>query len=122
MVDKVERQNSDQHQQSAQLREQEKLHGRVDAPLVAPYDDQKIHRDQHQLPGEVEEKQVERQEYTRDSCENPHQVEVKEANSLADLRPGCKHGHDAEEEREQQHQEAEPIHRKMKVDAEPGDP
>src|SRR5262249_7107253 len=106
MVDKVERKNSDQHQQPAQLREQEKLHGRIDASLVAPYDDKKIHRDQHQFPGEIEEKQVEGQKHARDSRQNPHQVKVEKADLLADLRPGGEHGHDAEEEREQQHQQA----------------
>ena len=117
MVDKVERQDRDQHQQSAELCEQKKLHGRVDASLVAPYDDEKIHRDQHQLPGEIKQEQVERQEHADDSRQNPHEVEVEKADSLADFRPGGQHGHDAQEEREQQHQQAKAIHRKMKVDA-----
>src|SRR5215470_13548607 len=96
MVDKVKRQDGDQHQQSAKLGEQEKLYGRVDASLVAPYNDEKIHRDQHQLPGKIEEKQ---------------------ADLLADFRPGGEHGHDAEEKREDEHQQAKAIHRKMKMDA-----
>ena len=79
MVDKVEGQDGDQHQQSAALREQEKLHGRINAPLVAPDDDEKIHRDQHQFPGEIEQEQVDRQEHAHDSRQNPHQVEVEEA-------------------------------------------
>src|SRR5215467_13712935 len=117
MVDKVERQDGDQHQQSAELGEQEKLYGRVDASLVAPYNDEKIHRDQHQLPGKIEKKQVNRKEHAHDCRQNPHQVEVKKADLLADFRPGGEHGHDAQEKREDEHQQAKAIHRKMKMDA-----
>src|SRR5215510_5903649 len=117
MVDKVKRQDGDQHQQSAKLSEQEKLYGRVDASLVAPYNDEKIHRDQHQLPGKIEEEQVNRKEHAHDSRQNPHQVEVKKADLLADFRPGGEHGHDAQEKREDEHQQAKAIHRKMKMDA-----
>src|SRR5260370_33170458 len=104
MVDKIERQDGDQHQQSAELCEQEKLHGRVDAPLVAPYDYEKIHRDQHQLPGEIEQEQVDCQEHAHDSSKYPHQVEVEKTDFVADFRPGGQHSHDTQEEREHQHQ------------------
>ena len=106
MVHKIKRQDRNQHQQSTQLREEKKLHRRVDASFVAPYDDEKIHRDQHQFPGKIEEEQVEGQENADDSRQNPHEVEVEEPDSLVDLRPGGEHGHDAEEECEQQHQQA----------------
>ena len=117
VVDKVECQDGDQHQQSAALRKQEKLDGRVDAPLMAPDDNEEIHRDQHEFPGEIEQEQVDRQEDTCDSRQNPHQVEVEKADFLADFRPGCQHGNDTQEEREHQHQQAETIHSKMEVDA-----
>ena len=62
-VGEVERQDGDQHEQAARLREEEELDGRVDPPLVAPDGDEEVHRHQHHLEEEVEEEQVERQEH-----------------------------------------------------------
>src|SRR5208337_3649919 len=122
MVEEVQRQNRDQHQQAAALREQEKLGPRVHAPFVSPDDDEEVHRDQHQFPGKIKEEQIHRQEHAYDSRQNPHQIEVEEADFLLNFGPGTKHGDDAEEEREYQHQEAETVHGKMEMDAEVRDP
>ena len=72
MVEKIECEDGDQHQQSAALRKQEKLHSRIDASLVAPYDNKEIHRDQHQFPSEIEEEQIDCQEHAHDSSQDPH--------------------------------------------------
>ena len=122
MVKEVQRQNRDQHQQAAALREQEKLRRRVHAPFVAPDDDEEIHRDEHQFPGEVEQEQIHRQEHAHDSGQDPHQIEMEKADLLADLGPGTQHCDDAEEEREYQHQKAKTIDGKMKMNAEARDP
>ena len=50
-----------QHHQTAHLGEKEKLYCRVDAVLMPPDTDQKIHRDNHQFPAEKEQEQVYRQ-------------------------------------------------------------
>src|SRR5208282_3547145 len=67
MVNEVQRENRDQHQQATTLGEQEKLGPRVHAPLVAPDDDEEIHRDEHEFPGKVEQEKIHRQEHARDS-------------------------------------------------------
>ena len=81
MMQEVQRQDGDQHQQPAELREEEKLHGGVHAALVAPDGDQEVHRDQHQFPGEVEQEQIDRQEHAGDAGQDPQQVEVEEADA-----------------------------------------
>ncbi len=62
-VDDVQREDGDQHEQAADLGEQEELDGRVDAPLVPPEGDQEVHGDEHHLEEEVEEEQVEGEEH-----------------------------------------------------------
>ena len=71
VMGEIQRQNRDQHQQAAQLRKKEKLHRRVYAAFMAPDRDQKIHRDQHELPGKIEKEKIEREKDAGDSRENP---------------------------------------------------
>ena len=57
------RQDRDQHQQRADQRVQHELDRRVDAVRAAPDPDDQVHRDEHDLPEDVEEEQVEREEH-----------------------------------------------------------
>jgi len=50
--------NRDQHQDRADEGVQEELDRRVDPPLAPPHPDQEVHRDEDQLPEDVEEEQV----------------------------------------------------------------
>ena len=100
-VHDIQRHDRDQHQQAADLREQEELDGRVDAALVPPDPDEEVHRDEHQLPEEVEQEEIEREEHADDAGEHPHQAEVEEADALRDLGPRRDHRDDAEERGEQ---------------------
>ena len=52
----------DDHQQRADHRVDDELDRRVEPPLAAPDADDEVHRDQHHLPEDVEEEQVERDE------------------------------------------------------------
>lgn len=115
-------QDGNQHQQPAELREEEELHGSVHTVLVSPYGDQEIHRDQHQLPREVEQEEIDSEKHAGDTGEYPEQVQVEEAGGLRDFVPGSQHGEDAQEEREHQEQEAQAIEGKVKTDAELRDP
>ncbi len=50
--------DADQHQQAAGHGEEEELDRGVDPPLAAPDPDEQVHRDQHDLPEDVEEEEV----------------------------------------------------------------
>ena len=93
---KVQGEDRDQHQQAAELGEQEKLRRGVHAALVSPDGDEKIHRDQHQFPGEVEKKQIDREEDADDSSENPQQIEVEKSDALRNFGPGRQHRYDTQ--------------------------
>ena len=56
---KVEHQNCQQHQHAAQQRVEEKFDGRILATRATPDTDQKIHRQQHHFPENVEKEKVE---------------------------------------------------------------
>ena len=114
----IESQDRDQHQQPAELSEEEELHRRVQPPLMSPDRDQEIHGNQHQFPCEVEQEQIHCQEYAGDPSQYPEKVEVEEPHRIIDLGPGCQHGHDAEEEREHEQQQAQAVQREMEMDAE----
>jgi hypothetical protein len=111
VVEEVQGEDGDQHQEAAHLREDEELHGRVEAPLVPPDGDQEVHGHEHQLPGEVEEEEVHRQEDAGDPRQHPEQVQVEEAHAFLDLRPGDEDGDGAQEEGQQQEEEAQPVER-----------
>jgi hypothetical protein len=57
--------DGNQHEHAARHRVENELHGRVDAPLVAPDTDEEVHRNQDEVPEHVEEKQVERGEHAQ---------------------------------------------------------
>ena len=54
--------DGDQHQHAAGHRVEDELDRGVDALVVAPDADQEVHRDQHEVPEDVEEEEVERAE------------------------------------------------------------
>ncbi len=76
----------------------------VDAPLAAPDADHEEHRHQHQLPEQVEQEQVLREERAdhRELDEEHHRVE--QADVLRDRRPRPRHDDGAEERGEQDEQ------------------
>ena len=46
---------------------------------------------------------------------------MEEAHALADLAPGGEHRHDAEQARQRHHQQAQAVHRQMKMDVDAGE-
>ena len=54
--------DGDEHQHAARHRVEDELDRGVDAALVAPDPDEEIHRNQHRVPEDVEQEQVERDE------------------------------------------------------------
>ena len=59
VVMKVEGDDGQEHQDASHHGEEEELDRRVDPPRAAPYPDEEVHGDEHQLPEDVEEDQVE---------------------------------------------------------------
>src|SRR5579864_1418321 len=119
---KVQGEDRDQHQQAAKLGEQKKLRRGVHAALVSPDGDEKIHRDQHQFPGEVEKKQIDREEDADDSSENPQQIEVEKSDAPRNFGPGRQHGYDTQKQSQQHEQKAEAVHRQVELNAKLGNP
>ena len=89
---------------------------------MPPHPDEEVHRDEHHLPEEIEEEQIERQEDADDAGEHPQQLEVEEADPILNLGPRGDHRHDAQERGEQHEQQAEAVEAEMEPDAERIDP
>src|SRR6266850_8271987 len=70
-VQKVQRDDGNQHQDGSDHRIKDELHGRVDPPLAAPYADQEIHWNEHHFPEDVKEKEIQR-------CENADHSRLQE--------------------------------------------
>ena len=122
LVNEDEHQDRDQHDEAAALGEDEELDRGVEAMLVAPQRDQKIHRHQHQFPEEEEQEQIERQEYADHARRRPKQVGVEQADAIGDLGPGDHHRDEAERDREQNEDQAQPVEIEFEGNAELGDP
>src|SRR6185369_4560247 len=80
------------------------------------------HRDQHQLPEEIEEKEVQGEEDPHDARLHRQQKQVVQGDPLMDRTPGSQHG-DHRHQRGQDHQQqADPVHAKGIADAQRLDP
>src|SRR5579884_2471436 len=54
--------DANEHQEATENRVDHKLRGRVDAPLLSPHANQEVHGNEHRLPEDEEEEEVERYE------------------------------------------------------------
>ena len=82
--------DGDEHEQAADLREEEELHGGLVAVLVSPDVDEEVHRDEHELPEEDEQEEVRGEEHAVDPGKDEGEVEVEECHPRRDPRPGGK--------------------------------
>ena len=62
-VQEDEGQDADEHQRRTRHRVDEELEGRVHTPLVTPTSDEEVHGDQHDLPEDEEQEEVESEEH-----------------------------------------------------------
>ena len=62
LVNEIERDNADQHQERSDRGVDEELHGRIDASLAAPDTDEEEHRDERSFKEQIKEQQIERDE------------------------------------------------------------
>ena len=116
-VCKVEADNGREHEKAAELCEEEEFDGSPEAVFMAPAIDEKIHGHEHELPGKIEEEEVEAEEYAEHARNGPGEAQVKKARSLRDLVPGCGGRHAAEEGGQTDKDQARPIHGQMEADA-----
>ena len=63
-----------------------------------PYDE--IHRDEHDLPEEIEQEEVHGQKNAADPGQYPEEVEMEETHPFPDLLPGYPYGDQSEKEGE----------------------
>ena len=114
----VEGEDGDQHEEGAHQRVEDELDGGVDAVGPAPDPDDEIHRDQHRLPEDVEEEEVE-------GHEDAEHARLEQEHGDGELFPAPLHrvprGEQCErhEERGQQHEEqADAVHAQVIRDPE----
>ena len=103
VVDVHQGENRQQHEQAADLCEEEKLHRGVGPGLVSPYGDEEIHGDQHDFPEHEEQEQIECGEHADDAGHHPEDVELEEPAAVVDLRPRRDDRDDAEEHGQRDH-------------------
>ncbi len=58
-MNKIKTQDRHQHQEPAELREDEKFDGCIEAVLMPPDRDEEVHRYEHQFPEEIKEEKIE---------------------------------------------------------------
>ncbi len=84
---------------------------------MAPDSDEKIHRDQHHLPEEIKQKQIQRQENTDYASQNPEQIEMEKRHSFPNFTPGRHNRYQTQERRQQYHEQTQSVQSQIKVDA-----
>ncbi len=115
-------QDGDQHQQAPRHGEEEKLDGRIDLSFAAPDADQQIHRDEHDLPEDVEEEEVMGEKRAEDAGGQQQQGSAEQRPVGLDALPRAEH-HDRQQQDRQQHQRhGDAVDGQVVSDAETGDP
>ncbi len=127
MVHEHQRQDGNQHHQTARLGIDEELGGRRDTRFtvggfMAPKRDQEVHRHQHHLPEEEEQEHVDGQEHADNAAQDPHQIEVEEALVFLDFIPGTEHRQHAQQTGQHHHQQRQAVDSKVDSDPKTRDP
>jgi hypothetical protein len=118
----IERDDGDQHQHRPREGEEEELDRRVDAPVASPHPDEEIHRNEDQLPEDVEQEEVEREK-------DPHHPDLEEKHEdhellhvLLDRFVGGQDGDRHQERGEQEKPQGDAVHPHVVADPELRDP
>src|SRR4030067_3252495 len=121
-VDEKQGEYGDQHEKASRLSEHEELHGGVAPVLMAPEGDEEKHGDEHQLPEEIEKKEVDCEKRPCYTGERKHEGEMEKADPVLDLCPRRYHGARAEKKSERHEDKAESVHCEMEAYPELGYP
>ena len=108
-MDEIEPQDGDQHQKPRELGEEEELDGGVDPVLMPPQGNEEDHGNEHDLPEDVEEEEIDGRKDADDPCQDRHEQKMKEADPPVDLRPGGDDGRHSQKGREEDQKEADPV-------------
>ncbi len=83
----VKNDDADQEQEAARQGVEEELERRINPAIAAPDPDDQVHRDQHRLPADIEQKKVERREYTQHQGLHGEQADHELLNFAVDGDP-----------------------------------
>ncbi len=122
VIERIEEKDGHEHEQAARHREQYELDRRIDLARSSPDADQKIHRDEHRLPEDIEEEKVEGDKDTDDpGLQEEHEDKVL-FDPILDGSPGGEKGDGHQKSRQDNQEEADPVDPEMIIDAvaEPG--
>ena len=115
-------QDGGEHEEAAGHRVEEELERRLDAVRAAPDPDHHVHRDEHQLPEDVEHEQVERDEGADHARLEEEEREAPVLDALVDAPEGRVGGDRSAEQRQDDEPERDAVDRDVPVDAEALDP
>ncbi len=118
----VQRQDAEQHQYRTGQCVQEKLNRRVEFPRPAPHADDEVHRHQHQFPENVEQEEIERDEYADHSRLQQQEHGVVFLHPLVDGFPRRKNRQESDHRGEHHQQQADAVDADQIFHAERGDP
>ena len=105
----VEGQDGQEHQDASHHGEEEKLDRRVDPPRAAPHPDEEVHRDEHELPEDVEEDEVEGAEGADQRRFEEEEGDVVLLDLRFDRLPGAEDAQNGEQGGEQDQEHADAV-------------
>jgi hypothetical protein len=111
----VQHRDGRQHEQRAEHREHDVLDGRARAVLRAPDADDEVHRHEHELPGQVEQQQIERHEHAHEPAREREQQRAEAGHAGAHLMPGGQQREWHERCGEHEHGQRDAVHAKTQA-------
>src|ERR1700691_825414 len=118
----VEPDDADEHEDRASHRIQDKFDGGVDAALMSPDTDQEGHGDQHDLPEQEEEEEVEGKEDADNADLEQQQHDEEFFYAVIDTLPGSKNRYGRQERGQDDEEETDAVHAQVVVDRRVGNP
>ncbi len=116
-VDEVESQYGHQHQNASGHSVNEKLNGRIDPPPgITPYPNEKIHGDEHHLPKDIEQDEIQRDEGSHHSRLQKEEGDHVLLDPHGDGAPGTENAENSQEGGQQDEQQAYPVDSQVVTD------
>ena len=118
----VQRQDAEQQQDRTGQRVEEEFDGGIEFARAAPHPDDEVHRDQHQLPEDEEQKEIEGDEDADHAHLQEQEHGVVGLDAVLNRVPGRQHSEKTDHGREHQEQQADAVDANVIVDAERRNP